>query len=72
MILTEFSPRTPDIDSITMLRMFCEKFHSTERIVPFNSRLNSSVNSSLVRGRVLPGGIGHWDSGFSGRKNSAL
>ena len=49
MIFTEFSPRTPDIDSITMLRMFCEKFHSTERIVPFNSCSISSVNSSLVR-----------------------
>ena len=72
MILTEFSPRTPDIDSITMLRIFCEKFHSTERIVPFNSRPSSSVNSSLVRGRDLPGGTGHWDAGFNGMKNSAL
>jgi len=32
-----FSPRTPDIASITMLRMFCEKFHSTARIVFFRS-----------------------------------
>ncbi len=72
MILTEFSPRTPDIDSITMLRMFCEKFHSTERIVPFNSWLNSSVSSCFVRGRNFPGGTGHWDSGFKGMKYSAL
>ncbi len=69
MILTEFSPRTPESDSITMLRIFCEKFHSTERIVRFSSRLISSVNSSLVRGRELPAGIGHWRVGFQAARS---
>ncbi len=72
MIFTEFSPRTPESDSMTMLRMFCEKFHSTAKRFLCKSRSISSVSSSLVRGRERPGGTGHCQCGFSGRKNSAL
>ena len=40
MILTELSPLTPDSDSMTLSRMFCEKFQST----PISSRCSSRVH----------------------------
>ena len=56
MIFTELSPRTPESVSLTLLRMFCEKFQSTATSVWEISRFRASTSSSLVRGRVWPGG----------------
>ena len=49
MILTEFSPFTPESDSSTLSRMFCEKFQSTPISFCARSAFIASTNSSLVR-----------------------
>ena len=81
MILTELSPFTPESASMTLSRIFCEKFQFTPRISRSNSRFISSISSCLVRGRILLNqprmplcGLtsGHSPRGLSGTKNSEL
>ena len=72
MIFTEFSPFTPESDSITLSRIFCEKLQSTPISVRSSSRLIASTNSGLVRRRDMPGGVGHCDCGLSVTKYSEL
>ena len=59
MIFTELSPRTPESVPLTLLRMFCEKFQSTD---------STSFRRSRDSGRrpALP-----WCGGGSGRGESA-
>ena len=81
-ILTELSPLTPDSASMTLSRMFCEKFQSTPGIRSFSSAFISLTSSSLVRGRLAPKTsarqpvcsttAGHSFCGRSGTKNSVL
>ena len=81
MILTELSPLTPERDSMTLSRMFCEKFQFTPTISWLSSAFISSISSSLVRGRMARNQAanpctvftaGHSSCGFSGTKNSEL
>ena len=72
MIFTEFSPLTPESDSITLSRMFCEKFQSTPIRFRTNWPFISSISSGLLRRRLRGAGAGHSDSGFKVTKNSEL
>ena len=54
MIFTEFSPFTPESDSITLSRIFCEKLQSTPINVRSSSRLIASISSGLLRRRDMP------------------
>ena len=47
MIFTQFSPRTPESDSMIMLRMFCEMFQSTPTMVCDSSRSMASIDLLL-------------------------
>ena len=63
MILTEFSPCTPESTSSTLSRMTCEKFQLTPGSASFSSALISWISSALVRGRsprnqASPAGLG--------------
>ena len=73
MIFTEFSPLTPESDSITLSRMFCEKFQSTPISVAVQLAVHLldqlRLGAAAATGRAARG---HCDCGFSGTKNSAL
>ena len=74
MILTEFSPFTPESDSITLSRMFCEKFQSTPTrcLRQVGVHRPRPVRPWCADG-VRPGGHrAIRDCGSSGTKNSAL
>ncbi len=52
-ILTELSPLMPDIASITLSRMFCEKFQTTPGSLRSSSPFISATSSGFVRGRLF-------------------
>ena len=82
MILTELSPLMPERASITLSRIFCEKFQEMPGSLASSSAFMASTISSFVRARFGPkthfsqpvrsATSGHSFSGRSGTKYSLL